>query len=59
VDLALAALILAAGLDPDGGEVIFTLARTIGLAAHAMEEYPQGLRLRLRPRAMASQAGPG
>ena len=57
VDLALAALILAADLDPDCGEVIFTLARTIGLAAHAMEEYPHGLRL--RPRAMASQAGPG
>ena len=57
MDLALAALILAADLDPDGGEVIFTLARTIGLAAHAIEEYPQGLRL--RPRAMASQAGPG
>jgi citrate synthase len=57
VDLALAALILAADLDPDGGEVIFTLARTIGLAAHAMEEYPHGLRL--RPRAMASQTGLG
>ena len=57
VDLALAALILAAALDPDCGEVIFTLARTIGLAAHAMEEYSHGLRL--RPRAMASQTGLG
>jgi citrate synthase len=57
VDLALAALLLAADLDPDCGEVLFTLARTIGLAAHAIEEYPHGLRL--RPRAMAGQAGPG
>jgi citrate synthase len=57
VDLALAALILAADLDPDCGEVIFTLARTVGLAAHAMEEYSH--RLRLRPRAMASQTGLG
>lgn len=57
VDLALAALMLAADLDPDCGEVLFTLARTIGLAAHAMEEYPHGLRL--RPRAMTSQAGSG
>jgi citrate synthase len=57
VDLALAALILAAGLPPGSGEVIFTLARTIGLAAHVMEEYPH--RLRLRPRALASQAAAG
>jgi len=57
IDLALAALILAAGLDPDCGEVLFTLARTVGLAAHAMEEYPHGLRL--RPRALASQADAG
>jgi citrate synthase len=57
IDLALAALILAAVLDRDGGEVIFMLARTVGLAAHAMEEYPHGLRL--RPRALASHAEAG
>lgn len=57
IDLALAALIVAAGLDPDCGEVVFTLARTIGLAAHAIEEYPHGLRL--RPRALTSQPDAG
>jgi citrate synthase len=54
VDLALAALIVAAGLDADCGELLFTLARTVGLAAHAIEEYPHGLRL--RPRALAGSA---
>ncbi|MFI9333347.1 citrate synthase [Streptomyces althioticus] len=51
IDAALAALTLAAGLPADAGEVVFTLARIPGLMAHALEEYPHGLRL--RPRALA------
>lgn len=50
VDLALGALTLAAGLPDEAGEVLFTLARVPGLMAHALEEYPHGLRL--RPRAL-------
>jgi citrate synthase len=33
----------------DAASTIFTLARLVGLAAHALEEYPH--RLRFRPRA--------
>ncbi|MFD0151166.1 citrate synthase [Streptomyces sp. NPDC055721] len=51
IDAALGGLILAADLPDDAGEVIFTLARIPGLMAHALEEYPHGLRL--RPRALA------
>ncbi|MDT6982655.1 citrate synthase [Streptomyces lusitanus] len=51
VDAALAALTVAADLPIDAGEVVFTLARIPGLMAHALEEYPNGLRL--RPRALA------
>ncbi|WP_307820758.1 citrate/2-methylcitrate synthase [Streptomyces sp. BSE7-9] len=51
IDAALAALVLAADLPADAGEVVFTLARIPGLMAHALEEYPHGLRL--RPRALA------
>lgn len=51
IDAALAALSLAARLPDDAGELIFTVARIPGLMAHAMEEYPHGLRL--RPRALA------
>lgn len=50
IDLALAAVALALDLPEDAGEVIFSLARIGGLMAHAMEEYPHGLRL--RPRAV-------
>jgi citrate synthase len=50
VDLALAALVQACGLRPGGGETIFALSRMVGWLAHAMEEYPQGLRF--RPRAV-------
>ncbi|MEU5201556.1 citrate synthase [Streptomyces pseudogriseolus] len=50
VDAALAALTVAADLPADAGEVVFTLARIPGLMAHALEEYPNGLRL--RPRAL-------
>lgn len=51
IDAALGGLILAANLPDDAGEVIFALARIPGLMAHAIEEYPHGLRL--RPRALA------
>jgi citrate synthase len=51
IDAALGALALAAGLPDEAGEVLFTLARVPGLMAHALEEYPHGLRL--RPRALS------
>lgn len=47
VDLALAALTVAAGASRWAGEVIFLIARLAGLAAHGMEE--QGQPLRFRP----------
>lgn len=50
VDLALAALVHACGFRPGSGETIFALSRMVGWLAHAMEEYPQGLRF--RPRAV-------
>ena len=54
VDLALAALTYAMGLDLGAASAIFTVARIPGLLAHAIEEYPH--RLRFRPR--ASYVGP-
>ncbi|MFB7513257.1 citrate synthase [Streptomyces sp. NPDC056144] len=51
IDIALAGLIVAADLPDDAGDVVFTLARIPGLMAHALEEYPHGLRL--RPRALS------
>ena len=48
IDLALAALVHAAGLRPDAGEAVFALARTVGWLAHAMEEYRESP-LRFRP----------
>jgi citrate synthase len=50
VDLGLAALVQACGLRTGSGETVFALARMVGWLAHAMEEYPQGLRF--RPRAV-------
>ncbi len=50
VDLGLAALVQASGLRPGSGETVFALSRMVGWLAHAMEEYPQGLRF--RPRAV-------
>jgi citrate synthase len=41
VDLALAALALAAGMPRDAGEVIFSVARSVGWVAHALEEYDE------------------
>jgi citrate synthase len=52
VDLALAALTVVCDLPPTTSEVIFTTSRSVGLLAHALEEYPH--RLRLRPRAINS-----
>lgn len=51
VDLALAALSLAGGLDDRAPAVIFAVARMVGWAAHMLEEQPHGLRY--RPRAVA------
>lgn len=41
VDLALAALSVAAGMPSDGGEVIFSIGRSVGWIAHALEEYAE------------------
>jgi citrate synthase len=49
VDFALGALSATAGLAPGSAEAIFAVARTAGLLAQAIEEYPH--RLRFRPRA--------
>jgi citrate synthase len=48
-DFALAALSYAMDLRRDAPATIFTVARIVGLIAHALEEYPY--RLRFRPRA--------
>lgn len=54
VDLALGALSDTFGLVPGAAEAIFAIARTAGLIAHALEEYPY----RLRFRARAAYVGP-
>jgi citrate synthase len=41
IDLALAALAHAAGMPRDAGEVVFSLARSVGWVAHALEEYDE------------------
>lgn len=48
VDLALGVLSTACAMPPEAGEVIFSLARTAGWIAHALEEYAAPP-LRLRP----------
>lgn len=48
-DFALAALSYAMDLRRDAPATVFTVARIVGLIAHALEEYPH--RLRFRPRA--------
>lgn len=50
VDLALGAFTWLAGMDPTAGETIFSISRTAGWLAHAMEEYGEAP-LRFRPRA--------
>ncbi len=52
VDLALAALSVAADLPEGASESLFMVARMAGFAAHVLEEYPHGLRY--RPRAVGS-----
>jgi citrate synthase len=49
VDLGVAAVARTMGLQPGASSLIFTVARMVGLVAHALEEYPH--RLRFRPRA--------
>lgn len=51
IDLALAVLTRAAGMPEEAGEVIFTVARTAGWIAHAIEEYAEEP-LRFRSRAV-------
>ncbi|GAB2692327.1 citrate synthase [Kitasatospora kifunensis] len=49
VDLALAAFAQLNGMAPEAGEVVFSVARTAGWLAHAMEEYREApLRMRAR-----------
>jgi citrate synthase len=48
VDLMLAALVASAGMVQGSAEVIFSIARTAGWLAHAIEEYEHRLRFRLR-----------
>lgn len=50
VDLALAAMVHDLRMPAGAGEVLFTIARIAGLAAHVMEE--RGQPLRFRPRAV-------
>jgi citrate synthase len=57
VDLALGALADAFGFVPGAAEAIFAVARTAGLIAHALEEYPH--RLRFRSRAAYIGPAPG
>jgi citrate synthase len=54
VDLMLATLVGAAGMVEGSAEVIFSVARTAGWLAHAIEEYRHHLRFRLR----AAYVGP-
>ena len=41
IDLALAALAHAAQMPRDAGEVVFSIARSVGWVAHALEEYDE------------------
>jgi citrate synthase len=48
VDLALGVLSLSCGMPAEAGEVVFSVARTAGWIAHALEEYAEQP-LRMRP----------
>jgi citrate synthase len=48
VDLALAVLSVASGMPEEAGETVFSVARTAGWIAHALEEYGERP-LRMRP----------
>jgi citrate synthase len=50
IDLALGTFSRATGMITGGGEAIFAIARTVGWLAHAIEEYENPTRLRLRAR---------
>jgi len=54
VDFALGLLTSLAGMPRGAGEAVFGIARTVGWLAHAMEEYAQPTKLRLR----AAYTGP-
>jgi citrate synthase len=54
IEFALAALTAVTGMVRGAGETIFAIARTAGWLAHAIEEYANPTRLRLR----AAYAGP-
>lgn len=41
IDLALGALTFIADMAPDAGEIVFSVARTAGWIAHALEEYEE------------------
>jgi citrate synthase len=56
IDLALAVLAAVARMPAEAGEVIFTIARTAGWIAHAIEEYGEQP-LRFRPRSVFRGAG--
>lgn len=56
VDFGLAALAERHDMIEDAGEVVFTIARTAGWLAHAIEEYQH--RLRFRPRAVYTGPAP-
>lgn len=51
IDFALAVLGSVASMPPDASEAIFTIARSAGWLAHAIEEYHEAP-LRFRPRAV-------
>jgi len=54
IDFALGAMTDCLGLVPGAAEAVFAIARSAGLVAHALEEYPH----RLRFRARAAYVGP-
>jgi len=57
-DLVLAALVASAGMLEGSAEVIFSIARTAGWLAHAIEEYEHRLRFRLRAAYVGPLPGP-
>ena len=57
VDFALAVLATVARMPPFAGEIVFTVARTAGWIAHAIEEYAEAP-LRFRARAVGRRTRP-